>query len=585
MNPYKELRNILEKALSDLKNQGRLPADLESNNITLEPPRDAEHGDMATNAALVLATKTRSKPQELARTIAEALKKNAAVAEAAVAGPGFINLKLTPQFWQAHLLAILSAQGTYASSDFGQGEKVNIEFVSANPTGPMHVGHVRGAVFGDVLANLLSKVGYKVTREYYINDAGVQVEALARSVHLRYREALGETVGDIPEGLYPGDYLVPVGHALAKEFGNKFQNSSEQAWLALFRDRAVAAMMNTIRLDLAALGIHHDCFFSEKSLHDLNLISLAITQLEKQGVIYKGVLEPPKGMRLDDWEPREQTLFKATQFGDDVDRPLIKSDGSYTYFAADIAYHYDKLKRHFVHLIDILGADHGGYIKRLKAVVAALSDGKVDLDVRICQLVKLYRGGEPVKMSKRAGQFVTLRDLIDEVGKDVVRFIMLMRKNDAPLDFDFEKAVEQTRENPVFYVQYAHARASSVFRKAIEIDSSFAFDLTDLTRAKWERLESEGELRLIKKLGHFPRTVEAAAAAHEPHRVAFYLHELAGDFHSHWNRGNDDPHLRFVIKGDEELTCARLALARACALVIAEGFSILGVKPVEEMRG
>lgn len=585
MNPYKELNNILEKALSDLKSLGHLPSDLDCQDITLELPRDPGRGDIATNAALVLAAQARRKPKDLARALVEVLKKNTAVAEGDVAGPGFINLKLAPRFWQAHLLEILTSQGAYASSNLGKGETVNIEFVSANPTGPMHVGHVRGAVFGDVLANLLSKVGYEVTREYYINDAGVQVEALARSVHLRYREALGETVGEIPEGLYPGDYLVSVGQILAKEFGNKFQNTFEQAWLTLFRERAIAAMMDTIRSDLAALGIHHDCFISEKSLHNLNLIPLAITQLEKQGVIYKGVLEPPKGMQPDDWEPREQTLFKATQFGDDVDRPLIKSDGSYTYFAADIAYHYDKLKRQFAHLIDIMGADHGGYVKRLKAVVSALSDGKVDLDVRICQLVKLYRGGEPVKMSKRAGQFVTLRDLIDEVGKDVVRFIMLMRKNDAPLDFDFEKAVEQTRENPVFYVQYAHARASSVFRKAFEIDPAFAVDMASLTKAKWELLEDEGELSLIKKLGHFPRTVEAAAIAHEPHRIAFYLYELAANFHSHWNRGNDDPHLRFVIKGNEELTRARLALAKACAVVIAEGLSVLGVEPMEEMRG
>ncbi|HXV73984.1 MAG TPA: arginine--tRNA ligase [Sphingomonadales bacterium] len=579
------MTDILESALKDLQKAGTLPEKLDFKGVSIEPPRDPAHGDVATNAALMLAGKAGKKPPELAKTIAAALGQNPMITEAAVAGPGFINLRLAPDFWRGQLPEILSAKGSYASSMRGHGEKVNVEFVSANPTGPMHVGHVRGAVFGDALANLLAKVGYRVTREYYINDAGVQVEALARSAHLRYREALGETISEIPEGLYPGDYVIPLGRAFAKEFGAKFQKAPEKEWLGLFRDRAAAAMMELIRDDLAALGIRHDVFFSEKSLHDKKLIEQAIAHLQKLGVIYKGVLDPPKGMRLDDWEPRGQTLFKATQFGDDVDRPLAKSDGSYTYFAADIAYHYDKLKRGFRHLINVFGADHGGYVKRLKAVVAALSGGEADLDVRICQLVKLFRGGEPVKMSKRAGQFVTLREVVDEVGKDVVRFIMLTRKNDAPLDFDFQKVVEQTRENPIFYVQYAHARACSVFRKARDIDPAFDFDPGELAKADLARLKNEGELGLIRTLAAFPRAIEAAAEVHEPHRIAFYLFDLASQFHSHWNKGNDEPALRFVIKEESGLTRARLALVKACALVIAEGLNVLGIEPVEEMRG
>lgn len=585
MNIYKTLEEILEDVLNALQKAGTLPKGVGFEGVAVEPPRDPAHGDVATNAALVLAGRARQKPQDLAKAIAAELAKHPDVEEARVAGPGFINLRLSDDFWRARIPEILAAGGSYASSKLGQGEKVNIEFVSANPTGPMHVGHVRGAVFGDALANLLAKAGYSVTREYYINDAGMQVEALARSAHLRYREALGEKIGSIPEGLYPGDYLAPVGEALAREFGKKYQKAPERDWLDRFRGRATAAMMEMIKADLAALGIRHDVFFSEVSLHASGRIAEAIAHLQKLGVIYKGVLEPPKGRRLDDWEPREQTLFKATRFGDDVDRPLVKSDGSYTYFAGDIAYHFDKLKRGFLRLVNVFGADHGGYVKRLKAAVAALSGGKADLDVRICQLVKLTRGGEPVKMSKRAGQFVTLREVVDEVGKDVARFIMLTRKNDAPLDFDFEKVQEQSRENPVFYVQYAHARAASVFRKAREAGFSNNLDAAALAKADLSALKDPGELGLIKTLSTFPRTVEAAALAHEPHRIAFYLFELASQFHSHWNKGNDEPALRFVVKEDPGVTRARLALVKACALVIAEGLAVLGVEPVEEMRG
>jgi arginyl-tRNA synthetase len=584
MNIYNKLEEILEGVLKALQKAGTLPEGVDFKGVGVEPPRDLTHGDVATNAALVLAARAKQKPHDLALAIAAALAKAPEVTAASIAGPGFINLRLADDFWRARVPEILAAGSAYASCKAGKGERVNVEFVSANPTGPMHVGHVRGAVFGDALSNLLEKVGFQVTREYYVNDAGLQVEALARSAHLRYREALGEKIGEIPEGLYPGEYLAPVGQALAKEFGAKFQKAPEKSWLEIFQARATSAMMELVKADLAALGIRHEVFFSEKSLHDSGRIPEAIGYLEKLGVIYKGVLEPPKGMRLEDWEPREQTLFKATQFGDDVDRPLVKSDGSYTYFAADIAYHYDKLKRGFVHLIDVLGADHGGYVKRLKAVVTALSGGKADLDVRICQLVKLLRGGAPVKMSKRAGQFVTLGEVVSEVGKDVTRFIMLTRKNDAPLDFDFEKVMEQSRENPVFYVQYAHARACSVFRKARAADPALALEPKALAKVDLSGLKDAGELGLIRTLAAFPRAVEAAAAAHEPHRIAFFLFELASQFHSHWNKGNDEPALRFVVKEKPDLTRARLALVKACALVIAEGLAILGVTPVEEMR-
>ena len=584
MNIFNTLQEQLQAILGDLQDQKVLPGGLDLSAVAVEPPRDKSHGDVAINAALVLAKKARLNPRELAGKIAQKLRQDQAVKAVDIVGPGFINVTFFNSFWQARVNEILKAGKKYGGSKIGKGEKVNIEYVSANPTGPLHVGHVRGAVFGDALANLLEKVGYKVTREYYINDTGAQIDILARSVHFRYREALGENIGDIPEGLYPGDYLKPVGQVLAKKYGEKFQDAPEEEWLAPFRDVAVPAMMALIKEDLGLLGIHHQVFSSETKMHSAGEILEAIDFLKEKGVIYQGVLEPPKGRKPEDWEPREQTLFRATEFGDDVDRPLVKSDGSYTYFAADIAYHYDKFKRGYLHQIDVLGADHGGYVKRLQAAVKALSDGQADLDVRLCQMVRLLRGGQPVKMGKRSGQFVTLREVVDEVGPGVVRFIMLTRKNDAQLDFDFDKVKEQSRDNPVFYVQYAHARAHSAFRKAAEYFPEKGLEIKALTGADAALLEDPSEIDLIKAMASWPRVVEAAALAHEPHRIAFYLYDLASEFHSLWNKGNDDPGLRFVIEGNQALTLARLSLVRALALVIAEGLELLGVEPLKEMR-
>jgi arginyl-tRNA synthetase len=495
-------------------------------------------------------------------------------------------LRLDSRFWQRALQSILAAGEGYGASDIGQGAQVNVEYVSANPTGPMHVGHTRGAVFGDALANLLEKTGYRVSREYYINDAGAQVDLLARSAYLRYREALGEPVGGIPEGLYPGDYLVPVGKALAECHGTSLLTKPEAEWLPVVRDFAVDAMMVLIRDDLAALGIEHDVFFSERSLQSGSPSRLqeTIAFLEAKGLLYRGVLEPPKGKTPEDWEPREQTLFRATQFGDDVDRPVLKSDGSLTYFASDIAYHRDKFSRGFTQMIDVLGADHAGYVKRLKAAVEAVSEGNASLDVKVCQLVRLFRGGVPVKMSKRAGTFVTLREVVDEVGAGVVRFIMLFRKNDAPLDFDFEKVLEQSKDNPVFYVQYGHARVSSVMRVAAETFPGLDRNAGALAKVDLAALTDEAEIQLIKLLSAYPRQIEQAAAAHEPHRVAFYLYDLASAFHALWNKGKDDPALRFVSAEKRDVTMARLGLIRATGLVLASGLKVLGVEPVEEMR-
>ena len=584
MNVFNILYENLEKVLKALQKEKALPAAASFEGVAVEPPRDAAHGDVAINAALVLAKQARANPRDLAEKIAEKLANLEIVEKTDIAGPGFINLTLTESFWQGCVSGILKAEGDYGASKIGKGGKVNVEYVSANPTGPLHVGHVRGAVFGDALANLLSKVGYAVTKEYYINDAGVQVDALARSAHLRYREALGEKIGDIPEGLYPGDYLVPVGKTLAKAFGDKYKDAPEKDWLDAFRQKAVDAMMDLIRRDLAALGIEQEVFFSEASLHTSGRVAEAIEFLRKKGVIYEGVLEPPKGKKPEGWEPREQTLFKSTDFGDDVDRPIAKSDGSHTYFASDIAYHYDKYKRGFLDQIVVVGADHAGYVKRLKAALAAMSGGKGSLDVRLCQLVKLFRGGEPVKMSKRAGDFVTLREVVDEVGPDVTRFIMLTRQNAAPLDFDFTKVREQSRDNPVFYVQYAHARAHSAFRRAGEVLPKLDAGDKALAAADPSSLADASEIALIKALAAWPRTVEASAEAHEPHRIAFYLYDLASEFHSLWNKGNDNPGLRFVIEKDPGLTLARLALVKAVSLVIAEGLGILGVEPMKEMH-
>jgi arginyl-tRNA synthetase len=545
---------------------------------------------MATNAAMVLAKDAGKKPRDVAEGIAAKLRGDDKVTSVDVAGPGFINLTLKPNVWTEELRLVLEAGSNYGRSDIGKSEKVNVEYVSANPTGPMHVGHGRGAVFGDALANLLSFAGYSVTREYYVNDAGAQVDMLARSAFLRYREALGEDIGTIPEGLYPGDYLKPVGGELAAEHGARLSTMKEVQWLPIVRFKAIAMMMEGIRDDLAALDIHFDVFFSERSLIEgkRDEVRTTIEDLRKNGEVYEGRLPPPKGGNLEDWEDREQTLFRSTGFGDDVDRPLLKSDGSYTYFASDIAYHRSKVARGFLNLIDVWGADHGGYVKRMQAAVKAISGGKADLDVKLVQLVRLLRAGEPVKMSKRAGEFVTLREVVDEVGRDAVRFDMLYRKNDAALDFDLAKVIEHSRDNPVFYVQYGHARGQSVFRNAREelpaLPQEAPARATMLKGAPLERLIDTGEVSLLRRLALYPRTVEAAAAAHEPHRIAFYLYELASEFHAQWTRGKDLPHLRFIIQNDRETTTARLALVEGIVIVLASGLKLLGVSAPEEMR-
>ncbi len=557
--------------------------------IVVEPPRDPSHGDMATNAAMVLAKDAGRKPRELAEAIAEQLRAEPDVAKVDVAGPGFINLALRPHVWAEELKLALRLGADYGRSDIGRGERVNVEYVSANPTGPMHVGHGRGAVFGDALANLLAYAGYDVTREYYINDAGAQVDVLARSAYLRYREALGEDIA-IPDGLYPGEYLKRVGTALAEEYGTLLTTKKESEWLPMVRAKAVGMMMDVIRDDLAALNVNFDVYFSERSLIEggKDEVGATIEALRKSGEVYEGRLPPPKGGNLEDWEDREQTLFKSTDFGDDVDRPLRKSDGSYTYFASDIAYHKSKVARGFLNLIDVWGADHGGYIKRMQAAVKAVSAGKAQLDVKLVQLVRLLRAGEPVKMSKRAGEFVTLREVVDEVGRDAVRFDMLYRKNDAVLDFDLAKVIEHSRENPVFYVQYGHARGQSVFRNAHAEMPAVPLDaqarLRWLGDARLDLLSDPGELAILRRIALYPRTVEAAAAAHEPHRIAFYLYELASEFHAHWTRGKDLPHLRFIIQNDPETTKARLALVEGIVSVLASGLALLGVEAPQEMR-
>jgi len=573
---------------------GVLPVGIDQSRIVVEPPRESAHGDMATNAAMVVAKSAGSKPRALAEAIAAKLRRDDVVAKAEVAGPGFINLTLRPAAWIGALRAILAAGKNYGRSDVGGGAAVNVEYVSANPTGPMHVGHCRGAVFGDALANLLAFTGFNVTREYYINDAGAQVDALARSAFLRYREALGEHIGAMPEGLYPGDYLKPVGAALAAEYGATLQGKPETEWLPVVRNRAVDMMMAEIRNDLHALNVAHDVFFSERSLIEgaRDQVGETIAALRRADYVYEGPLPPPKGAPIEDWEDREQTLFRATEFGDDVDRPLMKSDGSYTYFASDIAYHKNKVDRGFRSMIDVWGADHGGYIKRVQAAVSAVraitQAGNADLDIKIVQLVKLLRGGEPVKMSKRAGEFVTLREVVDEVGKDPVRFMMLYRKNDAVLDFDLAKVIEQSRDNPVFYVQYGHARAQSVFRNAREVvpdlPSDDAARAAMLAAAPLDRLEDAGELALMRRLALYPRLIEAAAVAHEPHRIAFYLYDLASDFHTQWNRGKDASYLRFIIQNDPQMTMARLALVQGVVTVLASGLGLLGVEAPDEMR-
>jgi len=580
MNLFSEIHAVVLTALHGLTRAGLLPEGLPLEAVTVEPPRDPAHGDMATNAAMVLARPAGQQPRAIAEALAAQLATDPRIIAAEVAGPGFLNLRLAPMAWHGVVRAALVQGADFGRATLGGARRVNVEFVSANPTGPMHVGHVRGAVVGDALSNLLAFAGWDVTREYYINDGGAQVDVLARSAYERYREAHGLSP-EIAEGLYPGDYLIEVGEALKAEFGDRFLGRPESEWLTRFRDFATERMMAMIRADLAALGVRMDVYSSEKALYGTGRIEAAIETLRGMGLIYEGVLEPPKGKTPEDWEPREQTLFRSTAHGDDVDRPVRKSDGGWTYFAPDIAYHFDKIERRFDALIDIFGADHGGYVKRMKAAVSALSEGRVPLDIKLIQMVKLYKNGEPFKMSKRAGTFVTLRDVVEMVGPDVTRFVMLTRKNDAALDFDFDKVTEQSRENPVWYVQYANARVTSVLRKGAEagVDTSDAA----LADAELSRLDHPSERALIARLADWPRQVEQAARANEPHRIAVYLGELAAEFHSHWNRGNDEPGLRFV-QDDQATTAAKLALARAVGVVIFAGLAILGVKPAEEMR-
>ena len=580
MNLFTHVREILIDILHDLSTQGILPADTDFSQITVEPPKDSRHGDMATNAAMVLSKSVETKPRELAKIISESLSQNEIVLSVDIAGPGFINISLSEACWHSLLSCVLLNGINFGRSNIGYSKKVNVEFVSANPTGPLHVGHTRGAVFGDALASLLSYSGYEVTREYYINDGGAQVDVLARSVFLRYQEAFGKEVV-FEDGTYPGDYLIPIALKLKDKVGDAYLQKSEDKWLPEFRDYAVQAMMDLIKSDLDLLGIEMDTYFSEKSLYDSGQIEAALDRLKNNGLIYKGILEPPKGKKTEDWEPREQTLFKSTLHGDDVDRPVLKSDGTWTYFAPDIAYHFDKITRGFDLLIDIFGADHGGYVKRMKAAVSALSNGEVPLDIKLCQLVKLYQNGEPFKMSKRAGNFVMLRDLVEQVGPDVTRFVMLTRKNDAALDFDFQKVLEQSRENPVFYVQYAHARIKSVIRRAEELD----IDISDraLSKTNLTGLTHSSELSLIKKIAEWPRLVEVAARLYEPHRIAFYLFDLSSQLHAHWSKGSDNPDLRFLHNDNLVKTQSKIALARAVSIVISSGLAILGVKPAEKM--
>jgi arginyl-tRNA synthetase len=572
---YARYSELLGGVLDELEAEGALPSGLNRRAVAVEPPRDTAHGDLATNAAMVLAKGAGTNPRALAGLLAPKLEQLPAVTSVEVAGPGFINLRLSQDAWREELRAILDSGDVYGASNVGAGQRVNVEYVSANPTGPLHVGHCRGTVVGDSLARLLQAVGFAVTREYYVNDAGAQVDTLARSVHLRYREALGHDVGEIPEGLYPGDYLVPVGAELAAEFGDHYATEPEGEWLALFRERGIAAMLDLIRHDLGLLGVRHDLFSSEAEITASGAVDRALTALDEKGLIYRGFLEAPKGKVVEDWEPVELTLFRSTQFGDDQDRPVMKADGSWTYFAADTAYHLDKLERSD-ELINIWGADHAGTVKRTQAAVQALS-GRSALDVKLVQMVRLFRAGEPFKMSKRSGSFVTLADVVNEVGKDVVRFMMLTRRNDAPLDFDFAKVVEASKDNPVFYVQYAHARISSLKRKAAEagVDLSAAADLA---------LLDEDELALVKLAAQYQRTIEAAALTHEPHRIAFYLYDLAAAFHALWNRGNDDPERRFLVEKNPQLSRARLELAGAIGQIIRSGLRLMGVEAAEEMR-
>ena len=584
MNIYKHFSVVVQAILTDLVASGALPAGLDTSRVVVEAPRDVTHGDLATNAAMVLSKPASMKPRDLAELLVPKLLAHHEVSGTEIAGPGFINLRLTEGFWRDRLKDVLIAGAAYGESDEGKGKRVNVEYVSANPTGPLTAGHARGAVVGDAIANLLAKTGHEVCREYYINDAGAQVDVLARSAFLRYREALGETIAEIPAGFYPGEYLKAVGQALVERDGTKWRDLPEAEWLPELRAFAVARMMEAIESDLGALGIHMDRFSSERALVEAGAVKRALAELESKGLLYTGILEPPKGKQLDDWEPREQLLFRSTQFGDDVDRPLAKADGSFTYFANDIAYHFDKFSRDYPTLIDIVGADHGGWVKRITAAVVALTDGKAAIDIKLCQLVNLLQDGQPVKMSKRSGTFVTLRDIIDEVGRDVVRFIMLTRRNDQTLDFDFVKVTEQSKDNPVYYVQYAHARCRSVLRLAEKQYGVEILASESLLAADIDRLDSPEELDMIRRMAAWPAVVSGAADAHEPHRIAFYLYDLAASFQQLYARGNNNATLRFLLENDRSLTIARLALVQSVATVIAGGLRLIGVEPVEELR-
>ena len=581
MDLFYTVRQHVLKELDGMVAGGELPAGLDMTSVAVEPPRDPLHGDMATNAAMVLSKSAKKNPREIAENLANRLSNVDIIENLQVAGPGFLNLRISIKAWQSNLNKILELGSAYGRTGLGKNLCVNVEFVSANPTGPLHVGHTRGAVFGDALSELLSFAGYKVTREYYINDGGSQVDTLARSVYLRYLEAHGQEVA-FEDGTYPGNYLIPVGQALKEKVGSDFIDKPEHYWLEDVREFSTDAMMKLIKDDLAALGVEMDVFFSEKSLYGGGKIEKAIESLKSKNLIYDGILDSPKGKKVEDWEPRVQTLFKSTSHGDDVDRPIKKSDGAWTYFAPDIAYHFDKVERNFDHLIDVFGADHGGYVKRMKAAVSALSDDKVKFDIKLTQLVKLFKRGEPFKMSKRAGTFVTLRDLVDQVGSDVTRFVMLTRKNDAPLDFDFEKVLEQSKDNPVYYVQYASARIHSVFRKAKE--AGIYFDEEQVRYETFSKIVHEAEIKIAKKLAEWPRLVEISAKTHEPHRIAFYLYELAGDFHSLWNKGNENDELRFIQENDHEATCTKMAMISAVLVVISSGLGILGVEPATHMN-
>lgn len=577
MSLYAQYAALLDGVLDELVADGTLPAGLDRKNVTVEPPRDPAHGDLASNAAMVLAKAAGTNPRALAETIKPKLEAVPTIRSVEIAGPGFLNLRLHDDAWREELRAILAEGDAYGMSAIGANERVNVEYVSANPTGPLHMGHCRGAVVGDSLARILEAAGFRVTKEYYVNDAGAQVDTLARSIHLRYREALGEDIGEIPEGFYPSDYLVPVGVVLAAEYGDEFVTEPEDRWLPLFRNAAITAMLDLIRHDLALLDIHHDIFSSEAELQGSGAVERAMTELRKKNLVYEGELERPKSLDpTDEWEPVTLTLFRSSQFGDDQDRPMKKSDGSWTYFGADAAYHFEKA-RNADHLINIWGADHAGTVKRIQSAVTALTDGRVDLDVKLVNMVRLFRSGEPVKMSKRAGDFITLAEVVEEVGKDVVRFMMLTRRPDAPLDFDFMKVVEASKDNPVFYVQYAHARISSLKRKAAEAGADLGAE------ADLDRLDAE-ELTLVRKAAQYPRIVESAATTHEPHRIAFYLYELAAEFHALWNRGNDEPGRRFLVEGDPQLSRARLELALGIGQIIRSGLALMGVAATEEMR-